>query len=435
MQTRTTVGFSLSLASVIIGAALHPYPHVKGWLPHRWDAVEQGSAEGVRWMRRESPEALDFVYRVPRPDAKEHIYLVTPNGHEHQLFRNAYPGDHGNHSIQLPREYPPGTDQVEIVIRGENLKPSRFRLRDLPPTRNLFPVDGPEAASQTIGGLRFEATAWSPAARAGEWASVSAAVRLPSGLPPGEVWEWQNVSVDIPFAAPWQESTSWISMGSGDLKCPPSFGITQFRPWASVTPRVRIQGRLAHYLAVDDIFDFGPVEIVPVAAGRKDAFRLRIDRPLVVRSATGLILRLDPPTDDVPDPIRFQPPALYLNAILDDASRLAGLPDAMRRAQIPPEAKIWISPQAVLRPLLPQIAQATKDNRPVRVEWPGLKPGKRRLRVYVRRRILDREYPFALSPNVRHRPDHRAGVAWAEIHAQGQTKAFEPADAPSLDPE
>jgi hypothetical protein len=434
MRTRLVVG-GIAVLTVAAVAVYHPYLHVKGWLPHRWDAIEQGSAEGVRWMRRESPEALDFVYRVPRPDTKEHIFLVAPNGHEHLLIRNVDPEVRGNHFVRLPREYPPGTDQVEIVIRGENLKPSRFRLRDLPPTRNLFPVDGPEAASQTIDGLRFEATAWSPAARAGEWATVSAAVRLPDGLPPGGAWEWQNVSVDIPFAAPSQESTSVFSTGSGDLERLPSFGITHYRPWASVTPRVRIQGRLAHYLAVDDVFDFGPVEIVPVAAGRKDAFRLRIDRPLVVRSATGLILHLDPPTDDVPDPIRFQPPALYLNAILDDASRLAGLPDAMRRAQIPPEAKIWVSPQAVWRPLLPPTAQAAKDNGPVRVEWPGLKPGKQRLRVYVRRRILDREYPFALSPNVRQRPDHHAGVDWAEIHTHAHTKAFEPADAPSLDPE
>jgi hypothetical protein len=442
MQTRTTVGFSLSLASVIIGAALHPYPHVKGWLPHRWEYVEKGSAIGVAWMSLANgtppaetggttslsshiSEPLDFIYRVPNPKTEAQAYLVLAGGGEVPLERSASFQRPGYYAVQPVRNYPPGTDHLDVVVRGKGLRPSRFRLRDLPPTRLLFPVTGPEVRQQTTDGLRFEGVSWLAAKGKHSLPYVVAAVRVVGKYPSGGSWEWRQVRFEPPFASPAEKSTANGSV-SFTANRNPSFGLAQTQPWAPAIPRVRVTGRLAHFLTTEETLDFGVVEVIQNNRFANEDYRLRLHRPLVARGKSGLTVRLEPMEGEPISHSGFGP-MLHLRAFVQDGTDVPSLPPAMRQAKGERVTEVWIGTKS-MSSSLPNVHPVPAKGATTTVAWPGLKLGKRRLRMTVLRRVADREYAFDLRPNVQPRTIENSGLKLPRETTSPIGTSFDPTD-------
>jgi hypothetical protein len=442
MHTRTVVGFSLSLAGVVIGTALHPYPRVHGWLPHRWEYVEKGSVVGVAWMALANgtppaetggttshsshiSEPLDFIYRVPNPKAEAQAYLVLAGGGEVPLDRSATFRRPGYYAAQPIRNYPPGTDHLDVVVRGKGLRPSRFRLRDLPPTRLLFPVNGPEVRQQTIDGLRFEGVSWLAAKGKNSLPYVATAVRVIGNYPLGGAWEWRQVRCETPFASPAEKSTAYGSV-SFTANRNPSFGLAQTQPWASEISRVRVTGRLAHFLTTTETLDFGMVEVIQNTRFANADYRLQLGRPLVARAASGLTVRLEPMEAEWVSHEGFGP-MLHLRAFIQHGTDLPSLTPAMRQAKGERVTEVHIGAKA-MSSYLPDTNPVPARGATTTVAWPGLKVGKHRLRLTVLRRVADREYAFELRPNVQPRTIENSGLKLARETTTPISTSFDPTD-------
>jgi hypothetical protein len=417
MKTQVIVGSTLLLTAVAAGMLLKSTAPSSVRPRHRWDYLQKGAVAGVAWtsLEDEAPpketgrpasysihmsKPLDFVYRLPKATTKAEPFLVTPDGLEIPLPENARFADPTYRSVQPVRRYPPDLGHFDVVIRAKGMPSSRFRLRDLPRTRYAFPVNGPEVRTQTVAGIRCEAVAWFPDLPKGSLPAIATAMRLPDGPPKGGPWTWREVRVDLPFVGSAERSTSYSSMSTQATAPYAAVGQVESHPWASTMPRVRITARLSHILQMEDEVDFGEVEVVPSDGLSKNDFQLRLTGPRVARSARGLTLRLEPVTFDRTSYPDFSSPMLHLRVFVQKGSETAGFSPAGGAAKGERRVDVWIGSKFRSQSL-PDAAPAQRGGTTAVLEWPNLRPGRRHLRLHVRRSVADRQYAFDLRPNVR----------------------------------
>lgn len=395
------------------------YVRSRGWLPGRWDTVEAGPVQGVAWKElshrkdlREAGEVFSltnhvakpytFVYRTPEETGEAEAFLVA-DGDELPLPSEVHFQDRHFRGVQPLREYPPNLDALEIVVRPKEGAPSRFRVRDLPPTQYRFPINRPEEAYQTRDGLSFQASAWTSPPKKGFYPYVAVALRVGNDLPPGN-WEWRDIRLDFPYRSPDdpRDSSGGYSMKAKIHQ--PTLGTVQAHPWARRMPRVRLSGRLSRFETMKETVDFGEFEIGRTKEyAKKDFGLLNLTKPVVAQTPSGLRLRLEPlkdynTTHDMTDSF------LGVRLFVEGETARTGFPTA-QTAKGELDVQVGFAGHSISTGI-PQQAPVANDYGPTTyIPNATFKPGKLRLRLEVSRRVAVREAAFELYPNVVHRSD------------------------------
>jgi hypothetical protein len=402
---------------LVLGAIA--FPAFASWKSNLtvWEAVDAGPVKGVGWWNLEDRSVLpaeaggtngwgidftnpnDFVFRMPDAESKPEVFLVA-GGHEIPLRKNATFGDKRLHSVQPIRQYPPDLESMELVVKSPGLKPSRFKIHHLPPTRYRFPVDGPERTSQTVEGVRFEGAAWTEAPVEGCLPYIAGALRLTGTPPGGGKWEWRSPKLAVPF-----ESTDEIRLdGSSYTRIPvedsPSFGIVNTHLWAGLMPKVQLSGRIARFEEVRDTIDFGELEVYRHMPNFKVDYALRLDKPIVAKSAGGFRVRLEPIVNSNSGHGDMFASQISVRLFVEPESAQVGFSEAMRAAKGESEVLVGWPGQDSLIPV-PGMRPVREGNPTNFLQYKGLKEGDRiRLKLQFVRRVAVQEIPFSLTPKV-----------------------------------
>ncbi|MGV3614625.1 MAG: hypothetical protein ACO1SV_04735 [Fimbriimonas sp.] len=417
-----------------------PVARRTGFLPARWEVTERGPIEGVEWRRFPGPEARskageitrwsrhasnpnDFVFRIPDPNDEVKSFVVV-DGHEVPIENGLFFRDPHYRSAQPIREYPPNLDHLELVVKTKAGTASRFVVRDLPPTRYRFPVDGPEVRTQTVDGVQFESAAWTEAPKPNGYPYIAGAVRIVDGLPPGD-WEWRDVSFEPPFQSAEAPVGSPGRMSGRLRRENPAVGATATHPWASSMSRVRLQGRIAEFAEVRETVDFGEFDVDFTTSWADNDFALKFTKPIERTTPKGVRLRIEPVTRHNQSHGKPIPSKLHLRLTIEPGTERNGLPEALKNAKGEMETVFASAPHGEPS-WLASIKPDDGAGPNLFLTYPGLKPGRLRLKVEINRRIATREIPFALTPDVRPRLHPPASTRWMKNASGPTTGSFDP---------
>jgi hypothetical protein len=390
-----------------------------------WSAVNEGPFQGVAWKPLHearnvgrNPERLRswqswndpyaFVYRVPSRDLRTSAFLKTANGDEVPLKTEATSDDGRLRSVVIPRNYPPGTTELDLIIKAPGHLPSEFKLLNPPSTIYRFIPD--PMPSLRVDGITLESVAWSQPALGDARPVVVAAVRVADRLPKDVAWQ-MHVQFTQPFQSPTREEvTGGISVSDDfpSLKAP-GIGYVIAQEWAGTLPTVQIKGAFATFAKTEEWVESGPVDVRAVKRRGAMGYELAQRGPLTLRLKDGAGLVLEPLMNHE---FPFHVPkgdVLRVKASIKDpkATLLSG-------GHFGSQAKLAVQPG---------IGGSTFwDSAIVAFEFPNGKAGLQSLRLHLTRWRLLSDRTFILQPKVEHRGT--ANPEFAELGEKGATSGF-----------
>lgn len=414
MRTVYLVGFAV----VAVGAfTLPPYLRRAGILTPRWEALDGGPAKGIAWMRLSDGKPLpsgidrpaswvtdssspnDFVFQTPTAGSAEAFLLV--GGKEVPIELNGTFHDQRFHSVQPVREYPPGLDSLDLVIKSPGQSHTRFRMHDLPPTSFRFPTNVRPLPSTSIDGVVIEASAWTEPPADGLMPYVAAAVRARGRARENEAWRIQGFEFHTPFRGASAPESPSISIQSLAFRDETTIGTAVGHPWASAMPNLQVVGHLDRLGVVEDEFDFGTFEVVRPDPAYPTHYALRMSKPVDAVSKGGFRVRLETVREVQPDKTA-KDGRLNLRLVVDPATLPAGLTAAMLASKNEREVAVRYTDRFPHQSL--SMAPTAEGSTNAVFGQLDIQAGQKiRLKLsFVRRVVLD-ESPFILYPSVTHR--------------------------------